>query len=130
MHLKPSWYSSPGSEDDVAVSSRVRLARNLLGIPFPPTLSKEEEEQVQREVIEALSSVSDAFEPVFLDRLPPLDRNILLERNVISQDFSVSPNKLVLLEENGGISIMVNEEDHLRLACMDTGQSKNRICLH
>jgi protein arginine kinase len=121
MHLKSSWYSSPGSQDDVAVSSRVRLARNLLGIPFPPTLSKEEEEQVQSEVVEAVSSVSDSFEAVFLDRLPPLDRKILLERNVISQDFSVSPNKLVLLEEDGGISIMVNEEDHLRLACMNTG---------
>ena len=121
MQAERGWYSLPGADDDVAVSSRVRLARNLLGIPFPPILSKEEEEQVQREVIEAFSELSDPFETVFLDRLPPLDRKILLERNVISQDFCVSPNKLVLMNQEGRISAMVNEEDHLRLACLNTG---------
>jgi len=48
MHTDRGWFRSSGSDDDVAVSSRVRLARNLIGIPFPPTLSKEEEQQVQR----------------------------------------------------------------------------------
>jgi protein arginine kinase len=121
MHIDRGWFSSPGSDDDVAISSRVRLARNLLGVPFPPTLSKQEEEQVQREVIDAFSGLSDRFDPIYLDRLPPLDRKILLEQNIISQDFSVSPNKLVLLKQDGRISAMVNEEDHLRLACLDTG---------
>jgi protein arginine kinase len=121
MQIDRGWFSSPGSDDDVAVSSRVRLARNLLGIPFPPTLSKEEEEQVQQQVIEAFSELSDSFDPIYLDRLPPLERKILLEQNIISQDFCVSPNKLVLLQPEGKISAMVNEEDHLRLACLDTG---------
>ena len=46
---------------------------------------------------------------------------ILLEQNIISQDFSVSPNKLVVLKTDGKISAMVNEEDHLRMACIKTG---------
>jgi protein arginine kinase len=121
MHTERGWFSSPGSDDDVAVSSRVRLARNLLGIPFPPTLSKEEEEEVQRQVIDAFSELTDHFDPIYLDRLAPLDRKILLEQNIISQDFCVSPNKLVLVQQDGTISAMVNEEDHLRLACLDTG---------
>jgi protein arginine kinase len=121
MHINRGWFSSPGSDDDVAVSSRVRLARNLLGIPFPPTLSKEEEEQVQRQVVDAFSELSEPFDPIYLDRLPPLERTILLEQNIISQDFCVSPNKLVLLGKDGRVSAMVNEEDHLRLACLDTG---------
>jgi protein arginine kinase len=121
MREDNGWFSVPGSDDDVAVSSRARLARNLSGLPFPPNLSKEEEERVQREVIQAFSAVSGSFEPIFLDRLPPLDRKILLEQNIISQDFCVSPNKLVLLAEDGKISAMVNEEDHLRLSCMSTG---------
>jgi protein arginine kinase len=121
MRIDRGWFSSAGSDDDVAISSRVRLARNLLGIPFPPTLSKEEEEQVQRQVIDAFSELPDDFDSIYLDRLPPLDRKILLEQNIISQDFCVSPNKLVLLQRDGGISAMVNEEDHLRLACLDTG---------
>lgn len=121
MHVDRGWFSSPGSDDDVAVSSRVRLARNLMDIPFPPTLSKEEEEQVQLQVIGAFSELSDTFDTIYLDRLAPLDRKILLEQNIISQDFCVSPNKLVLLNRDGRMSAMVNEEDHLRLACLDTG---------
>jgi protein arginine kinase len=121
MRIDRGWFSSPGSDDDVAVSSRVRLARNLLGIPFPPTLSKEEEEQVQRQVVGAFSELSDPFDPIYLDRLPPLERKILLEQNIISQDFCVSPNKLVFLHPDGKISAMVNEEDHLRLACLEAG---------
>jgi protein arginine kinase len=121
MRMDGGWFSSSGSDDDVAVSSRVRLARNLSGIPFPPNLSKEEEQQVQLQVIDAFSELSDEFDSIYLDRLAPLDRKILLEQNIISQDFSVSPNKLVLLNSDGRISAMVNEEDHLRLVCLDTG---------
>jgi len=121
MNIDRGWFSRGGAEDDVAISSRARLARNLMGIPFPPTLSKEEEERVQREVIDAFSELPDSYDTVFLDRMQPLDRKILLEQNIISQDFSVSPNKLVLLKGEGTTSVMVNEEDHLRLACMNGG---------
>jgi len=121
MRIDHGWFSDSGAEDDVVVSSRVRLARNLLGIPFPPALSKEEEEQVQREVTEAFEKSKYSFEAVYLDRLPPLERKILMEQNIISQDFCVSPNKLVLLGDDGCTSTMVNEDDHLRVACMRTG---------
>jgi protein arginine kinase len=121
MRIDNGWFSASGAEDDVVVSSRVRLARNLLGIPFPPALSKEEEEQVQREVTEAFEKSKCSFETIYLDRLPPLERKILMEQNIISQDFCVSPNKLVLLGDDGCISAMVNEDDHLRVACMRTG---------
>lgn len=121
MRIDHGWFSDSGAEDDVVVSSRIRLARNLLGIPFPPALSKEEEEQVQREVTEAFEKSKYSFEAVYLDRLPPLERKILMEQNIISQDFCVSPNKLVLLGDDGCTSTMVNEDDHLRVACMRTG---------
>jgi len=121
MRIDEGWFSAPGAEDDVVVSSRVRLARNLLGVPFPPAMSKEEEEQVQREVTEAFEKLKGPFEAIYLDRLPPLERKILMEQNIISQDFCVSPNKLVFLGGDGRISAMVNEDDHLRLTCMRTG---------
>jgi protein arginine kinase len=115
------WYSKPGGDADVVVSSRTRLARNLLGYPFPLMLNREQEEQLQQEVVKAFSGISDAFEIVYLDRIPPLDRKILLERNLISQEFSVSPHKLVLYNEDETLSAMVNEEDHLRLAAIKSG---------
>jgi protein arginine kinase len=119
--LHGEWFSRPGEHSDVAVSTRVRLARNLQGLPFPPVLGKEEEEELQREVVQAFGHLGDRFSMVYLDRLPPIDRRMLLERNIISQDFSVSPNKLVVLSSDERLSAMVNEEDHLRLASIESG---------
>jgi protein arginine kinase len=121
MTLHGEWFSRPGEHNDVAVSTRVRLARNLQGLPFPPVLGKEEEEELQREVVRAFGPLGDRFTVVYLDRLPPIERRMLLERNIISQDFSVSPNKLVVLSPDERLSAMVNEEDHLRLACIESG---------
>ncbi|MBN1836211.1 MAG: hypothetical protein JW820_10200 [Spirochaetales bacterium] len=115
------WYSKPGSDFDVAVSTRIRLARSLLGFPFPLMMGREQEEQLQGQVLEAFSKLSDPFQIVYLDRIPPLERKILLERNLISQEFSVSPNKLLLVNGDESLSAMVNEEDHLRLVAIRSG---------
>ena len=115
------WYSRSGTDADVAVSSRARLARNLLGYPFPLMLSREQEEHVQKEVVEAFGRLAGSFEIVYLDRISPLERKILLERNLISQEFSVSPNKLLLFTRDESLSTMVNEEDHLRLVAIKSG---------
>lgn len=115
------WYSMPGPEMDVAVSSRVRLARNLMGHLFPPMLSKDNEQQVREEFVRAFEKLPGSFKVIPLDSLPPLERRILLERNIISQEFSVSPNKVVVVSEDEKLSAMINEEDHLRLACIQSG---------
>jgi protein arginine kinase len=115
------WYSRSGVDADVAVSSRARLARNLLGYPFPLMLTREQEEHVQQEVVQAFARLPGSFETVYLDRISPLERKILLERNLISQEFSVSPNKLLLFTPDETLSTMVNEEDHLRLASIKSG---------
>jgi len=115
------WYSLPGPEMDVSVSSRVRLARNLMGHLFPPLASKAEEEQVREEILRAFEKLSGGFKVISLDSLPPLERRILLERNLISQEFSASPNKVLVLSEDEKLSAMINEEDHLRLVCIQSG---------
>lgn len=121
MSAVGTWYSRPGADSDVAVSTRVRLARSLLGFPFPLMLSREQEEQLQVQVLEAFARLPDSFDIVYLDRVPPLERKILLERNLISQEFSVSPNKLLLVNQDESLSAMVNEEDHLRLVAIRSG---------
>ena len=115
------WYSKPGPECDVAVSSRVRLARNLPGYAFPLMLTREQEEQLQQEVLQAFSRLPKQFEVVYLDRISPLERKILLERNLISHEFAVSPNKVLLVNHDETQSAMVNEEDHLRLVAINSG---------
>ena len=115
------WFSLPGPDMDVAVASRVRLSRNLMGYLFPPLLPKAEEEQVRDELVKAFDKLAGDFKVVPLDSLPPLERRILMERNVISQAFSAAPNRYLVVSEDEKMSAMLNEEDHLRLVCIHSG---------
>jgi protein arginine kinase len=115
------WFNLPGPEMDVAVSSRARLSRNLMGYLFPPLASKDQEEMASEEILKAFQKLPGAFKILSLDSIPPLERRILMERNLISQEFSASPNKVVAISEDEKLSAMVNEEDHLRLVCIRSG---------
>jgi protein arginine kinase len=121
MPAAGQWYSLPGPEMDVAVASRVRLSRNLMGYLFPPLAAKAEEEQVRDELVKAFEALGSEFRVLSLDSLPPLERRILLERNLISQAFSAAPNRCLVLSEDEKLSAMINEEDHLRLVCIHSG---------
>jgi protein arginine kinase len=121
MPAAGQWYSLPGPEMDVAVASRVRLSRNLMGYLFPPLAAKAEEEQARDELLKAFETFGSEFRVVCLDSLPPLERRILLERNLISQAFSAAPNRYLVLSEDEKLSAMINEEDHLRLVCIHSG---------
>jgi protein arginine kinase len=121
MPAAGQWYSFPGPEMDVAVASRVRLSRNLMGYLFPPLAAKAEEEQVRDELVKAFEALGSEFRVIPLDSLPPLERRILLERNLISQAFSAAPNRYLVLSEDEKLSAMINEEDHLRLVCIHSG---------
>ena len=115
-----AWYTETGAESDVVVSTRIRLARNLIGFPFPQGLSVEQETEVCGLITAAFAG--KPYETIDLNTVNSLDRRLLLEQNIVSQEFSVSPNKSIVLEKNGGaISAMINEEDHLRLAGFKSG---------
>jgi protein arginine kinase len=105
----------------VVISSRVRLARNLMDHVFPPHLSREEEKTVRNEIVSAFRKLPDSLQVIYLDKISPLEQKILLERNIISQSFLTAPEKAVVVSEDWGLSAMINEEDHLRLACMQSG---------
>ena len=121
MPAAGQWYSLPGPEMDVAVASRVRLSRNLMGYLFPPLAPKAEEEQVRDELLKAFQGLGAEFKVIPLDSLPPLERRILLERNLISQAFSAAPNRYLVVSQDEKLSAMINEEDHLRLVCIHSG---------
>ncbi len=120
-HDPQLWFNLPGPDNDVVLSSRVRLARNLMGYAFPPKLSSEQEIEVRDELIRAFQKIPGAFHTLYLDKISPIERKILLERNIVSQEFAISPNKAVILSEDERLSAMINEEDHLRLACIYSG---------
>ncbi|BCV20116.1 protein arginine kinase [Moorella sp. Hama-1] len=118
------WMEGSGPQADIVISSRIRLARNLKGMPFPNLMKAEEQARVVSQVGRAIhspmviQSVGELkLQP--LRELPPLERQILVEKHLISPDLAeAGGERAVVLREDEAISIMVNEEDHLRLQCL------------
>ena len=117
------WLADSGPDEDIAISSRIRLARNLANRPFPVHATDEELAAVADSIITAADGMS---EPPWLrfdiNELDNTDRMILFERRLVSRELFKRPAGAHLLmspdEQNG---IMVNEEDHIRLQSLLPG---------
>ncbi len=122
------WYEKAGPCADVAVSTRVRLARNLSEYPFPARASQKELKEVEDRVKNALLSgnsvLSRDFSFLALNSLTQEQAVSLAERHLISPEFlSAKGEKGILLSGDESVCLMINEEDHLRLQVMREGLS-------
>lgn len=125
------WMDDAAPETDVVISSRARLARSLAEFPFPHHLSPDKAEQVIQRVALAVreAEFSARFgdtEMVRLAELTPVERGMLVEKHLISPDFVMKNHasyqyKGLALTADERLSIMVNEEDHLRIQCLYPG---------
>lgn len=121
------WMSQEGPDSDIVLSSRIRLARNLKDIVFPTLASGDDLEQVvelMRESVGNRSTDSNLgqFELIKMMDLEPIDKRVLVEKHLISPHLADDAEQgAVLLSENEEISIMVNEEDHVRIQCLFPG---------
>lgn len=114
-----NWYKTSGAQGDVVISTRVRLARNIKSVPCPERMSEQQRIQLNEAVIKA---AGDEYEAVYLDKLTKYQAFSMAEKNIISREFaSVPKNKLLLLSKTEPISIMVGEEDHIRIQCVVPG---------
>jgi protein arginine kinase len=120
------WMKGEGPDSDIVISSRIRIARNLNAFSFPMLASNQHSKEVLDQVSEVLnsddlSSIS-AFEFIPLTELNELEKKVLVEKHLISPNLAnEARNGAVILSENESISIMVNEEDHLRIQCIFPG---------
>jgi protein arginine kinase len=124
--LEPSkWMVGKGPKDDIVISSRIRLARNLKEFPFPQLLNEEKAKVLVQKVRDGIINVKDQLSDVIfvdLDELESLEKQILVEKHLISPQLTESTiAKAVALAAEDTISIMVNEEDHLRIQCIFPG---------
>jgi len=114
-------FHSAGPDMDVVVSSRTRLARNIVGYHFPLKLKAQDEEKLRDEVIQALTDLDLNFTVLHLDNLSRTDRQILLEENLITSKLVKAKKKVIALNDPSFVVVMINAEDHLRLAAMQSG---------
>jgi protein arginine kinase len=122
------WLDASGPESHLVLSTRVRLARNLAGRPFPIRSDESQREAVLTLVREAANSTGSLSRSTVLrlDRLGRIDRQLLHERHLVSKELAVPDSdaaprsgSAVLLD--GQLGSMVNEEDHLRLQGLYSG---------
>lgn len=114
--------------NDVVISTRVRLARNLKDYPFPCRLSAQDKEKIIEKVKNAIensnSPISKDFSFIRMSELTPQQGVSLVERRLVSPEFiSESEGRALLLSKDEKISIMINEEDHIRLQVISNGLS-------
>lgn len=121
-----NWIDMNGPDGDVVLSSRIRLARNLSDFPFPIAMSDDDaakvKAQVRDSILKSNTVLSRDFDYVDLAKTTPLDRMALVERHLISPDLAREYKRgAVLLSRDEKVSIMINEEDHIRIQTIFPG---------
>ena len=118
------WLDDSGAENDVVISSRVRIARNLENFKFPQIMSRQEAEDISLKILN-VAKKTDSFNDYKFYRLNDLS---VLEKNVFIEEHLISPNLVqnqekasFLLKNDESVTIMINEEDHLRIQCLSSG---------
>ncbi|MBB6051019.1 hypothetical protein [Armatimonas rosea] len=123
------WLEESGAEREIAVSTRARLARNLAAFPFPHKATPTERKRVAQLVREA-AKIGDLtlLHPVELAKLTESQRQELVANQRISPKLAEgTPGQWALLATDGALSILVNEEDHLRLQALASGCQPERV---
>jgi protein arginine kinase len=118
------WLKNTGPNSNIVISSRIRLARNLKRIPFSHWANKKQKEEVLKKVKQAVASNNYTKDALFLQMadLNNLDKQFLIERHVISREHALrADHKAVVIGDREILSIMINEEDHLRIQVMQSG---------
>ena len=113
-----------GPHNRIVMSSRVRLARNLRGLAFPGWAKKNERIKALdliRPAVESLAQMENAFSES-MDNLTVLDKNILVERHLISREHAAkNAGSGLVLNRDESLCVMINEEDHLRMQALRPG---------
>jgi protein arginine kinase len=124
-----AWYAADGPEQDVVISTRLRLARNLANFPFPEYERGDDGERVQALVFDAFSRMDnpDAFQAISTGRLDSLGKRILAERGVLPYEMlrqygaanNVTPG--IVVRSDGRLTCTVNDGDHVRISSFVAG---------
>ncbi|HUT36688.1 MAG TPA: protein arginine kinase [Planctomycetota bacterium] len=124
VHQSGEWLRGLGTDSDIVISTRIRLARNVAGYPFVSRLKPEQQAGLSQRLCESI--VDDTVVPdchyFDLKAASEIERRLLVERHLISKEHEdAAGDRGVAIRVNEAVSIMVNEEDHLRIQVLHCG---------
>ena len=113
------WYLGTGAQNDVVISTSVHLVRNLREFPFPQMLSLQDKLKVNSIIKDAASFTDYSFNYLEMKMLSQYEVVSLAERHLISPEFASSRDgRALLITDDEAVSVMLNEEDHIRFQVM------------
>lgn len=116
-----------GSHSDVVLSTRVRLARNIDGVPFPVRLNNIEKREINGKIMSVLKNSPLTFRAIDMSSLYPYEVVSLAERHIISPEFaSFTDGRVLLLSQDEKTAVMLCERDHMRIQCTESGLELER----
>ncbi|HMC12239.1 MAG TPA: protein arginine kinase [Pirellulaceae bacterium] len=118
------WLRGSGPQSEIVISSRIRLARNLAAFPFIRRCTDNDRQAVEKTFKDAIAGVEHwkGLLQVEVADLPTIDRQLLVERQLISRELSEANGaRCVFIDPQETFSLMINEEDHLRMQVMHSG---------
>lgn len=124
IHNTGQWLKGTGAHSNIVMSSRIRLARNLTKQPFPNKARKKELVEIMAAVQEAIANIEYFKNSIFLKiyELDNIDKQFLIERHLMSHEHAANAEgKALVVSAEEVLSVMVNEEDHLRIQVMQSG---------
>ena len=123
------WLRGSGPNSDIVISSRIRLARNLAEYPFISRAADADRTAIEAMLRDHITSIQESKQEsqpnifyIDVSELERLDRQFLVERQLISREHAESEGaRGVAVHDGEQFSVMINEEDHLRIQVMNSG---------
>ena len=117
-----NWYMQSGNKSDVAISTRIRFARNLNGFKFNLN-EKQDIEKLENKIKDNLYGIGYGLKFFKLKDMDNITKMSLVEKNILSPEFVLKKNDIgsILINDEENICIMINEEDHLRIQVFSAG---------
>ena len=117
-----NWYLETTNEDTV-ISTRIRIARNISGIPFINKMTQEDAYNVINTIKNAIQNINYGLKIFLLKDMDDITKLSLIEKHIISPEFALNKTNIgaIAINEEENICIMINEEDHLRIQTFSAG---------
>lgn len=130
-----SWYTSLSVQEDIVISTRIRLARNIEGLPFSSKMNAKERYELNNSVKDAILGSDTPFAKklkfISMDDVPKNEVFAMVERHIISKEFAADcSGRAIIISEDESVCVMVGEEDHIRIQVILPGfQLEEAYCV-
>ncbi len=120
------WFNDACDNNGIIISTRVRFARNIKEFPFPSRMDDDKKLELNKKIKSVIDNSDNKLlkelKFIYMSDIPEIERYSMVERHIISKDFASNPkNRSIIISNDESISVMIGEEDHIRIQVLKSG---------